>query len=88
MSLVWIFSEDDLSRELAAWVSAQKSTGHPKAIANADFIGAAIKDFLVTHDALYKKPEPKEEADDSGDTLIDSFHENISPEDFRALLKK
>lgn len=55
----WVFSRDSLETEIQHWVSKQIETGHPKAVANAAFVGEAIKDFLENATSLHRNyPEP------------------------------
>lgn len=54
----WIFDEQALDTAIAAWVANQIASGHPKAVANADFVGRAIKDMLETSPKLFKEPKP------------------------------
>lgn len=51
----WIFDEQTLDGAIAAWVEKQIASGHPKAVANATFVGAAIKDMLQTSTKLFKE---------------------------------
>lgn len=54
----WIFDEQTLDTAIAAWVANQIASGHPKAVANAEFVGRAIKDMLETSPKLFKEPKP------------------------------
>lgn len=55
----WVFSRDNLETEIQHWVNKQIETGHPKAPANAAFVGEAIKDFLENATSLHRSyPEP------------------------------
>jgi hypothetical protein len=59
----WIFTEDLLEEEIDKWVKAQKATGHPKAMRNADFIAKAILDFLENANSLIKEfPRTQDQA--------------------------
>lgn len=51
----WIFDEQTLEIAIRKWIEDQKATGHPKAIQNAEFVGAAIKDMLSSNPKLFKQ---------------------------------
>lgn len=52
----WIFDTEKRDEALTSWVEEQKATGHPGAIANADFVAGAIVDFLESNESLFKTP--------------------------------
>lgn len=50
----WIFDDEGLRKAVDRWVKRQVETGHPKAVANAAFVGEAIIDMLNGDPKLYR----------------------------------
>ena len=55
----WVFSRDTLNKEIECWVKHQIESGHPKAVANAKFVGDAIMDFLEKAPTLHRTYTPQ-----------------------------
>lgn len=56
----WIFDEQALDAAIVVWVENQIASGHPMAVANAAFVGRAIKNMLETSPKLFKESESVE----------------------------